>query len=221
MRSRQLACLYLAVGAHPYSRWRTGVGRWCRTSLLESMLLMDFRPRAGSSRCVPRSRRQQSPTIAPMGVFPRPTPLQSRPAEVRFSQVRALRHLAPDLPDRPAFAICAPAATGANSTCWPRAHPQRTVARVDRDTQRGRCPADPSQHHGDVGRRTWRISSWPDSRSPDLAPSRSSTPCTLGPLPAARGDTPTATRGSHTRRSATRSSSTTPRITRCTRAMWL
>jgi crotonobetainyl-CoA:carnitine CoA-transferase CaiB-like acyl-CoA transferase len=101
--------LYLACGvlAALLERERTGIGRWVRTSLLESMVaLMDFQAaRWLVDGVCPDQEGNHHPTIAPMGVFPAADGLFNlAPAGGdmfrRFCEALG----APHIPDMPEFA---------------------------------------------------------------------------------------------------------------------
>jgi crotonobetainyl-CoA:carnitine CoA-transferase CaiB-like acyl-CoA transferase len=88
-------------------RERTGVGRWVRTSLLESIIaLMDFQAaRWLVDGVCPGQEGNNHPTIAPMGVFPASDGLFNlAPAGGEMFRKFCIALGVPDLPQRPEFA---------------------------------------------------------------------------------------------------------------------
>jgi crotonobetainyl-CoA:carnitine CoA-transferase CaiB-like acyl-CoA transferase len=101
--------LYLACGVLTalLERERTGLGRWVRTSLLESMIaLMDFQAaRWLVDRVCPDQEGNNHPTIAPMGVFPAADGLFNlAPAGGEMFRKFCDALGVPHLPDMPEFA---------------------------------------------------------------------------------------------------------------------
>jgi crotonobetainyl-CoA:carnitine CoA-transferase CaiB-like acyl-CoA transferase len=100
--------LYLACGVLTalLERERTGVGRWVRTSLLESIIaLMDFQAaRWLVDGVCPGQEGNNHPTIAPMGVFPASDGLFNlAPAGGEMFRKFCDALGVPDLPERPEF----------------------------------------------------------------------------------------------------------------------
>ena len=101
--------VYLACGVLTalLERERTGVGRWVRTSLLESMIaLMDFQAaRWLVDGVCPGQEGNHHPTIAPMGVFPAADGLFNlAPAGGEMFRKFCDALGVPNLPDKPEFA---------------------------------------------------------------------------------------------------------------------
>jgi formyl-CoA transferase len=101
--------VYLACGVLTalLERERTGLGRWVRTSLLESMVaLMDFQAaRWLVDGVCPDQEGNHHPTIAPMGVFPAADGLFNlAPAGGEMFRKFCEALGVPNLPDQPEFA---------------------------------------------------------------------------------------------------------------------
>jgi len=201
--------LYLACGVLTamLERERTGVGRWVRTSLLESIIaLMDFQAARWLVDGVnPGQEGNNHPTISPMGVFPASDGLFNlAPAGGEMFRKFCEALGVPDLPQRPEFADLRQRAEnrGALNALIAECTRTRTVAEWITILNDAGIPCGPilsvREMWADEQVRFLELAQTVDH--PDLETvTLVGQPLTFGDDPSERGvHTPTASRGAHT-----------------------
>jgi crotonobetainyl-CoA:carnitine CoA-transferase CaiB-like acyl-CoA transferase len=201
--------MYLACGVLTalLERERTGVGRWVRTSLLESMIaMMDFQAARWLVEGVcPGQEGNNHPTIAPMGVFPASDGLFNlAPAGGEMFRKFCDAIGAPELPGMPEFGDLRSRAInrGALNVLVAEKTRTRTVAEWIETLNGVGVPCGPilnvSEMWDDEQVRHLEVAQTVDH--PDLETiTLVGQPLTFGDAPNERGvRTPTAARGAHT-----------------------